>query len=134
MHENKNTVRAGSINAGAELKEDKVRLLVENKELRHKLDDEVGKNLVLSVTNVRLEETVIRLGEQVSRLEKEKQTLKTMKAYREYGILALTVLFGIPSLFTLTGWLQIIFGGVILCILCFACFTLFFNGNGNMDK
>ena len=129
MRENENTVRTGSISAGAELKEDKVRLLEENKELRHKLDDEVGKNLVLSVANARLEEKSVRLQEHINRLDKTTKTLKTTKTYQEYGILVLTVLFGLPSLFTLTGWIRIVFGGIILGVLCFIIASLVHNRN-----
>jgi hypothetical protein len=110
MRENEDTDRTGAMSIGAELKEDKVRFLEENKELRHQLGDAVNENRALAVANARFEEKAIQFKKDISRLEKAETTLKTTKHYRDYGILALTVLFGLPSLFTLTGWFRIVIG------------------------
>jgi len=127
MRENEKSVRTSASSIGAELKEDKERLLGEIKELRHQLGDAHNKNLALEVANSRLEEKATRFDEDKSRLEKLVKTLQTKKEYREYGILALTILFGIPSLFSLTGWLRIVFGSVVLGVLCFIVSSLLHN-------
>ena len=114
---------------GAELKEDKIRHIEEIKELRQKLGDAINENRVLAVANARHEEKAIRFQEKVSRLEKETKVLKAVKVYREYGILTLTVFLGLPSLFTLTGWLRFVVGCVVLCVLSFICTSLFHNRN-----
>ena len=114
---------------GAELKEDKVRLLKENQELRQQLGDVINENRAYAVANARLEEKIVRFKEDISRFEKTTKTLKKTKQYQDYGILVLTVLFGLPSLLTWTGWIRIAFGAVILGVVCFIISSLVHSKN-----
>jgi len=131
MPKNDRTVGTDDFNIGAELKQDKIRLLRENRKLRLKLDAAVNDKLALSVTNAHLEEKVDRLEENVTRLEKHVQSLQDMKEYRERGILALTVLCGLSPLF-LSHWIaKIVFYGLLACILCFVIGTMCRNQKNN---
>ena len=49
MRENEDIVRIGVISIGAELKEDKVRYIEENKELRRDIGEATNKILALSI-------------------------------------------------------------------------------------
>ena len=105
-------------NMGAELKKDKNRLLRENGKLRRKLDAAMDDKLAFSTDNARLDEKVVRLEGDVARLENDVQSLQGMKEHRENAMLALTVLCGTAPLFFLHWFPSIVFGLLILGILC----------------
>jgi polyhydroxyalkanoate synthesis regulator phasin len=136
-----NNVRSVDVpDIGIELKEDKVRLSAEVRNLQRKLEKVQQKlenatkdKLTLSVAKTYLEGEVRRLEKDIDRLNRNVQSLQSMKWNCEICTLVLTIFSAISPIFFLYWWSIVGFYCLIFCIV-FAIGYIMYCTRKNKEK